>query len=99
MPISFVPSIVEGKVHKGRKKNDEDSEKNTFKELQIILGAKNRKLCGCEAQIHDLLENCLNCGRLTCESEGPGKCFFCGSVVLNQERRLRFQKYIDLAPS
>lgn len=99
MPLSFAPNFVEGKVHKGRKRNEEDNEKNTLKEIQSILSAKNRKICSCEAQIHDLLENCLNCGRLACESEGPGKCFFCGSIVLSQKSRVKFQKYIDLTSS
>lgn len=99
MPISFGPTIVEGKVYRGKKKNDDDEEKQAFAELQLILNSKNRKACDCEAQVHELLENCLNCGRLTCESEGPGKCFSCGSIVVSQGQREKLKKHIDIMQS
>lgn len=99
MPLTFAPNFVEGKVYRSRKKNDEDDESHALKELQTILAAKNRRICDCEAQLHDLLENCLSCGRLTCEAEGQGKCFNCGSIILSQDRRRILQKYIDITPS
>lgn len=99
MPISFGPTFVEGKVYRTRKKNDDDDEKRAMAEIQILLNAKNRRSCDCEAQLHDLLENCLNCGRLTCVSEGPGKCFSCGTLVLAQEQRERLKKHIDISQS
>lgn len=96
MPLILKPTIVEGKVYRGKKKTEEDEERQALSELQSLLNAKNRRSCDCEAQLHDLLENCLNCGRLTCEVEGPGKCFSCGNLVLNQEQRDRLKKHIDM---
>jgi hypothetical protein len=99
MPVTFGAEIKEGRVYRGKRKTEDEEEKRAFAELQSLLNAKNRRSCDCEAQIHDLLENCLNCGRLTCVSEGPGKCFFCGNLVVNQEQRERLKKYIDLSCS
>lgn len=101
MPVICAPSIVEkqGKVYRGKKRSDEEEDRRAISELQSILNSRNRKVCDCEAQVHDLLENCLSCGRLTCVAEGPGKCFHCASVVLSQEQRERFKKHIETAQS
>lgn len=95
MPI-FGPDFVEGKVYRGKKKTEQDEERHALAELQSILNAKNRRSCDCEAQVHDLLENCLNCGRLTCTAEGSGKCFSCGSIVLDPQQRERLRKHVDI---
>lgn len=99
MPVTFGPTFKEGKVYRGKRRTEEDEERQALEELQAILNAKNRRSCDCEAQIHDLLENCLNCGRLTCEAEGSGKCFSCGSLVLSQEQRDRLRNHIDIVQS
>ncbi len=36
-------------------------------------------LCECQAQIHDLVGSCPDCGRIFCSVEGSGPCQFCGS--------------------
>lgn len=95
MPLAFGASVVEGKVYRGKKKRD-DEEDSALKELQKILAYKNRKMCDCEAQIHELLENCLNCGRLSCIVEGSGKCFTCGNLILDASQRNRFKQFIDI---
>lgn len=41
-----------------------------------------RQKCDCQAQKHDLINNCLACGRIVCEQEGEGPCLFCGEMVL-----------------
>lgn len=99
MPLAFGPDFVEGKVYRSKKRQDGDEEKQALRELQTLLNLKNRRSCGCEAQIHDLLENCLNCGRLTCIAEGSGKCFSCGSLILSQDQRERLQKFIEISSS
>lgn len=38
-------------------------------------------MCECQASRHKLVGNCLNCGRIVCEQEGSGPCYFCGSLV------------------
>ncbi|GIZ03906.1 activating signal cointegrator 1 [Caerostris extrusa] len=40
-----------------------------------------RRECNCEASKHDLINNCLECGRIVCKQEGSGPCFTCGNLV------------------
>lgn len=54
--------------------------------------ARNKRHCECQATRHPLLKiapNCLNCGKIICEFEGPGPCTFCGSPVISREQQLR----------
>ena len=30
--------------------------------------------CQCHATEHNLINNCINCGRIVCEQEGEGQC-------------------------
>uniref|UniRef100_A0A914KQ50 Zinc finger C2HC5-type domain-containing protein n=1 Tax=Meloidogyne incognita TaxID=6306 RepID=A0A914KQ50_MELIC len=48
---------------------------------------QGRHICGCQARIHNLIRNCLNCGRVVCEQEGSGPCFYCGTIVCTREER------------
>ena len=98
MPLSFAPELVEGKVYRSKKRQEGDEEREALREIQTILAYKNRRSCDCEAQVHDLLENCLTCGRLTCSAEGPGKCLSCGNIVLSHEQRERLKNYVDIKP-
>lgn len=43
-----------------------------------ILG---RHTCDCQATKHLLIANCINCGRIICDQEGSGPCYFCGNLV------------------
>uniref|UniRef100_A0A453KYE9 Zinc finger C2HC5-type domain-containing protein n=1 Tax=Aegilops tauschii subsp. strangulata TaxID=200361 RepID=A0A453KYE9_AEGTS len=43
---------------------------------------KQGKPCSCQARLHNLVSNCLSCGKIVCEQEGEGPCSFCGSLVL-----------------
>ena len=43
-----------------------------------------RMLCHCQATSHPLFTNCTACGKVVCEAEGEGPCFFCGSFVSKQ---------------
>ena len=47
-------------------------------EIMVIPG---RHGCGCIGQKHQLISNCLECGRIVCEQEGSGPCLFCGTLV------------------
>ena len=49
-----------------------------------ILG---RHACRCQARKHELVSNCLNCGKVVCQQEGSGPCFFCGSLVCTAEEK------------
>lgn len=40
-----------------------------------------RHACQCQASKHKLVNNCIKCGRIVCEQEGAGPCFFCENLV------------------
>lgn len=48
---------------------------------------KGRNKCDCQATSHNLVNNCLGCGRIVCEQEGSGACFFCGKLVCSEEEQ------------
>ena len=41
-------------------------------------GGQQRLMCDCQAREHELVGNCLACGKIVCAQEGPGVCLFCG---------------------
>jgi DNA mismatch repair ATPase MutL len=45
---------------------------------------KQGKPCSCQARQHNLVSNCLSCGKIVCEQEGEGPCSFCGALVLKE---------------
>ena len=46
-----------------------------------------RHNCNCLAQRHELINNCLNCGRIVCNQEGSGPCLSCGNMVCTNEEK------------
>lgn len=46
----------------------------------------SRRFCFCNAQggEHQLVGNCLNCGKIVCSQEGSGPCLYCGSDIAYQ---------------
>ncbi|KAJ1664788.1 hypothetical protein IW140_005176 [Coemansia sp. RSA 1813] len=50
---------------------------------------RKRVKCECQASEHPLLTNCLTCGRIICDSEGPGPCMFCRSEVESPDQQLQ----------
>mmetsp|Transcript_3649 Transcript_3649/g.7836 ORF Transcript_3649/g.7836 Transcript_3649/m.7836 type:complete len:507 (-) Transcript_3649:30-1550(-) len=58
-----------------------ESIKNLSKELSGPA-LNSRRLCYCMATEHDLIGNCLACGKIVCAIEGRGHCMFCGHLVL-----------------
>jgi hypothetical protein len=53
------------------------------------LTADGRPICECMAQIHPLLTNCLTCGRILCDIEGPGPCSTCQHYVESKEQQIQ----------
>ncbi|XP_014239981.1 activating signal cointegrator 1 [Cimex lectularius] len=53
---------------------------NFFSHDNVVL-LQGRHLCNCQASKHSLINNCLKCGRIVCEQEGPGPCMFCSKMV------------------
>ncbi|CAF0837268.1 unnamed protein product [Rotaria sordida] len=54
--------------------------------LSLSLSS-GRSTCECQASKHKLISNCLKCGRIVCEQEGSGPCFFCGNLVCTRDER------------
>ncbi|KAH9635853.1 hypothetical protein HF086_002413 [Spodoptera exigua] len=46
-----------------------------------------RHRCDCQASKHDLVNNCIQCGRVVCTQEGSGPCLFCGNLVCTPEEQ------------
>ncbi|KAI8322668.1 hypothetical protein GQ54DRAFT_310763 [Martensiomyces pterosporus] len=53
------------------------------------LANRKRVKCECQASEHALFTNCLTCGRIICDMEGPGPCMFCGSEVESPDQQLQ----------
>ncbi|KAI8869712.1 zf-C2HC5-domain-containing protein [Ramicandelaber brevisporus] len=51
-----------------------------------------RKECGCQGLKHQVITNCLSCGRVLCEVEGAGDCFFCHEMVISREQQLAIMR-------
>ncbi|KAJ1963737.1 hypothetical protein GGI12_001872 [Dipsacomyces acuminosporus] len=58
-------------------------------ERQKKLASRKRTKCECQASEHSLFTNCLTCGRIICELEGPGPCMFCNSNVESPDQQLQ----------
>lgn len=66
------------------------SESGTGNRMVVLL--PGRHPCQCLAVRHRLIGNCTSCGRIVCEQEGSGRCYFCGNLVLSAEER----KYAEM---
>ncbi|PIA18315.1 hypothetical protein COEREDRAFT_79810 [Coemansia reversa NRRL 1564] len=72
-----------------REKQQKFREKKEEEERKRRLANRKRIKCECQATDHPLFTNCLTCGRIICESEGPGPCFFCNSNVESPDQQLQ----------
>ena len=59
--------------------------------------APGRNRCTCQARRHRLLGNCMSCGRVICEQEGWGPCFFCGEPFMKKGKELKNKDGADAA--
>ncbi|KAJ2721941.1 hypothetical protein GGI07_003645 [Coemansia sp. Benny D115] len=76
--------------HKSRGQIRREKQKQKEAEEKKMLRAQRKRIkCECQATDHELLTNCLSCGRIVCDREGPGSCMFCGSEVESPDQQLR----------
>ena len=54
---------------------------------ESIMMLPGRNICKCQAQQHDLINNCIKCGRIVCKQEGSGPCLFCGNLVCTKDEQ------------
>jgi len=78
----------------------EDNSKNSkstkkkfipLSEIDNVL-LPGRHKCDCEATTHELICNCLNCGRIVCEQENVGPCFTCKEMVVTKQEIEEFAR-------
>ncbi|KAJ2714589.1 hypothetical protein H4R19_001651 [Coemansia spiralis] len=72
-----------------RERQQHTREQRERDERQRLLATRPRVRCECQAAEHALFTNCLGCGRIICESEGPGPCMFCGNEVESPDQQLQ----------
>uniref|UniRef100_A0A8C5ALN7 Activating signal cointegrator 1 n=1 Tax=Gadus morhua TaxID=8049 RepID=A0A8C5ALN7_GADMO len=61
-------------------------------EGKLTVMLPGRHGCECLAQKHNLINNCLSCGRIVCEQEGSGPCLFCGNLVCTRDEQEILQR-------
>eukprot|EP01063_Lacrimia_lanifica_P012742 TRINITY_DN19430_c0_g2_i1.p1 TRINITY_DN19430_c0_g2~~TRINITY_DN19430_c0_g2_i1.p1 ORF type:complete len:697 (+),score=262.31 TRINITY_DN19430_c0_g2_i1:62-2152(+) len=64
---------------KGKNKYNRQVDLSKTKGADILIPFSQE--CNCEARKHKLLTNCQMCGKVVCEQEGWGRCYFCGSFL------------------
>ncbi len=57
-------------------------------------GKVARRACECQATRHELVANCLSCGRIVCSEEGEGPCAYCGALV-TRDREQRYEELLE----
>lgn len=57
---------------------------------------KGRRSCDCQASEHQLINNCLGCGRIVCEQEGSGPCLYCDEPVYTPDEEQQMAKAASL---
>jgi hypothetical protein len=77
--------------------NEENQNKSnkkgfTLTDNYISKNRINRHACDCQAARHKLIANCLKCGRIVCEEEGSGPCYFCGNLVCTRQEQEKINR-------
>ena len=87
--LAFIDSFIEKRygVHTKKKQKPVkvDLSKKNLEKIQKELTGPNfvgKKICYCMAREHELVGNCLACGKIVCSIEGRGACLFCGHQVV-----------------
>ncbi|CAG9327415.1 unnamed protein product [Blepharisma stoltei] len=88
--LDFIDSFIEKRFaiqKKIKKKKPVKIEMNkpNMERLQKELNGPafvSKRLCYCMATTHELIGNCLACGKIVCAIEGRGPCMYCGHMVV-----------------
>lgn len=80
---SPAPSTASAASAGAKKRNNKIGGIQDIQKMDVLIPGV-AKACDCEARRHRLLQNCLNCGKIVCEQEGRGPCFFCGIPLGSQ---------------
>ena len=63
---------------KNQQQNQQQNKKNKLKKEETQF---KREYCECQAMVHELLGNCVSCGRIICSKEGWGPCMTCKFIM------------------
>jgi hypothetical protein len=87
--LNFIDSFIEKRFLKKPPKRSKEvrvefSKKNLEKISKELKSSTftEKKICYCMAREHELVGNCLACGKIVCAAEGRGSCLFCGHLVV-----------------
>ncbi|ORX70247.1 zf-C2HC5-domain-containing protein [Linderina pennispora] len=72
-----------------RERQEQERQRKAEEERKQKLANRKRTKCECQASEHALFTNCLSCGHIICELEGPGPCMFCGNDVESPDQQLQ----------
>jgi rubrerythrin len=83
-------------ANQNHQKNPSGSKKKEKKKKEVLVNLEKigkhpprdgRDICDCQAAVHDLVTNCLECGKIICSFEGTESCPWCGSPIRFLERK------------
>ena len=81
---------------RGKGKQRGKGKKIRTSDLDVLekVPVPGRHVCECQATRHELIANCLSCGRIVCSQEGEGPCTFCGTIV-SQDKDTRYKALLE----
>ncbi|XP_069382342.1 activating signal cointegrator 1 isoform X2 [Paralichthys olivaceus] len=91
-PIDLMRAQENSSTSSTKKKSKFVSLYNKEGQDRLAILLPGRHTCECLAQKHQLINNCISCGRIVCEQEGSGPCLFCGSLVCTREEQEILQR-------
>ncbi|KAJ2833470.1 hypothetical protein GGI24_000846 [Coemansia furcata] len=86
---SMPPPAQKSQRQQKKDKQQQERQQKEAEEKARRTANRKRAKCECQASEHALLTNCLTCGRIICNKEGPGPCMFCGAHVESPDQQLQ----------
>ena len=69
------------------KKNKKNKPVKQGKVGHAASGVDGKPICECMATVHDLVANCMGCGKIICQFEGDEACPFCGLALGQMDKQ------------
>jgi len=73
---------IRDRIKKPNAKYDEKTNELLVSNNHLLKPGRHE--CDCQGRIHDVKSNCLKCGRISCDQEREGPCFFCGDSFTSE---------------
>ncbi|KAJ2744179.1 hypothetical protein GGI20_003180 [Coemansia sp. BCRC 34301] len=88
-PLPVEAPVQKSQRQQKKEKQQQERQQKEAQEKERRAASRKRVKCECQASEHALLTNCLTCGRIICDKEGPGPCMFCGTHVESLDQQLQ----------